>query len=590
MAALNGRSLDEPVSAAQPARAGLVLISLIAVAAVANLNLSVANVALPSIGRAFDSSQTTLDLIAVGYSLGLAASVLYLGALGDRYGRKLMLILGMALSVPACLLAAYAPSDIVLFTARVLGGISAGMAYPTTLALIAALWSGPGRTRSIALWSAIGGGIAALGPLVAGALLEKFWWGSVFLITLPLAGIALVVALIFVPSHVNETSDPVDNLGGVLSVVLVGTLILAINFAPVPNKGTLALGLAVIAVAAAIAFIIRQRRITNPLYDLHVAGRRIFWVAACAGIIVFGSLMGSAFVSQQYLQNVNGYSTLEAGAAFLPAVIFMVLVAPRSAKLVETRGARFTLLTGYVSLFIAFAWMLLFWSEGSPYWQVGVAYMLIGIGVGFAGTPASHSLTGSVPVQRAGMASGTADLQRDLGGAIMQSIFGALLTAGYASAVSATIAASPDADQVTTSVQSQLTKSFSSAAAIAERYPQYSTQIIQGAKSSFLAGADWAYTAGIIAIVVGAAIRILLVSQEGAGAAAAGVLSRRGHKPVNSGAGSDQTCRRRRRLDGHACLTGVGRPDWSASRSALAMAASDGLTASMLEKKLRYTT
>jgi DHA2 family multidrug resistance protein-like MFS transporter len=501
---------DTAGSDAQPARAGLVLISLISVAAVANLNLSVANVALPSIGAAFDSSQTTLDLIAVGYSLGLAASVLYLGALGDRYGRKLMLILGMALSVPACLLAAYAPSDIVLFAARVLGGISAGMAYPTTLALIAALWSGPGRTKSIALWSAIGGGIAALGPLVAGALLEKFWWGSVFLITLPLAGIALLLAVIFVPSHVNETSDPVDNLGGVLSVVMVGTLILAINFAPVPNKGTLALGLAAIAVAAAVVFVIRQRRATNPLYDLHVAGRRVFWVAACAGIIVFGSLMGSAFVSQQYLQNVNGYSTLEAGAAFLPAVVFMVLVAPRSAKLIETRGARFTLLAGYVSLFIAFAWMLLFWSEGSPYWQVGVAYMLIGIGVGFAGTPASHSLTGSVPVQRAGMASGTADLQRDLGGAIMQSVFGALLTAGYASAVAATIAASPNADQVTTSVQSQLTKSFSSAAAIAERYPQYSTQIIQGAKSSFLAGADWAYTAGIIAIVVGAAIVFLL--------------------------------------------------------------------------------
>jgi MFS transporter, DHA2 family, multidrug resistance protein len=232
----------------------------------------------------------------------LAASVLYLGALGDRYGRKLMLILGMALSVPACLLAAYAPTDGVLFAARVLGGISASMAYPTTLALIAALWSGPGRTKSIALWSAIGGGIAALGPLVAGALLEQFWWGSVFLITLPLAGITLVTALVFVPSHVNETTDPVDNLGGILSVILVGTLILAINFAPVPNKGTLALGLAAIAVAAAIAFVIRQRRARNPLYDLHIAARRVFWVAACAGIIVFGSLMGSAFVSQQYLQ------------------------------------------------------------------------------------------------------------------------------------------------------------------------------------------------------------------------------------------------------------------------------------------------
>jgi MFS transporter, DHA2 family, multidrug resistance protein len=504
------QSTAAPPIAEQPARAGLVLISLIAVAAVANLNLSVANVALPSIGRAFDSSQTTLDLIAVGYSLGLAASVLYLGALGDRYGRKLMLILGMALSVPACLLAAYAPSDAVLFGARVLGGVSAGMAYPTTLALIAALWSGPGRTKSVALWSAIGGGIAALGPLVAGALLERFWWGSVFLITLPLAAIALVLAVIFVPSHVNETTDPVDNLGGVLSIVLVGTLILSINFAPVPNKGTLALGLAAIAVAAAIAFVIRQRRAKNPLYDLHVAGRRIFWVAACAGIIVFGSLMGSAFVSQQYLQNVNGYSTLEAGAAFLPAVIFMILVAPRSAKLVESRGARFTLLTGYVFLFLAFAWMLLLWSDGSAYWQIGLAYAFIGIGVGFAGTPASHSLTGSVPVQRAGMASGTADLQRDLGGAIMQSIFGALLTAGYASAFTSKIAASPNADQVSANVQSQLTKSFASAADIAQRYPQYSEQIITAAKSSFLSGADWAYAAGITAIIIGAVIVFFL--------------------------------------------------------------------------------
>jgi MFS transporter, DHA2 family, multidrug resistance protein len=498
------------VAGEQPARAGLVLISLIAVAAVANLNLSVANVALPSIGKAFDSSQTTLNLIAVGYSLGLAASVLYLGALGDRYGRKLMLVLGMVLSLPACLLAAYAPSDAVLFAARILGGLSAGMAYPTTLALITALWSGPGRTKSIALWSAIGGGIAALGPLVAGALLEKFWWGSVFLITLPLAGIALLMAVLFVPGHVNETTDPVDNFGGVLSIVLVGSLILAINFAPVPNKGTLALGLAAIAIATALGFVIRQRRAKNPLYDLHVAGRRIFWVAACAGIIVFGSLMGSAFVSQQYLQNVNGYTTLEAGAAFLPAVILMILVAPRSAKLVETRGARFTLLTGYVFLFLAFVWMVLLWSEGSPYWQIGLAYAFIGIGVGFAGTPASHSLTGSVPVQRAGMASGTADLQRDLGGAIMQSIFGALLTAGYAAAVSTKIAASPNADQITASVQSQLTKSFASASQIAERYPQYSQPIIEGAKSSFLAGADWAYAAGIIAILVGAVIVFFL--------------------------------------------------------------------------------
>ena len=193
----------------------------ILVAAVANLNLAVANVALPDIGKAFDAGQTELNLVAVGYSLGLAASVLYLGALGDRYGRKLMLIAGTALSIPACLLAALAPSIEVLFAARVLGGLAAGMAYPTTLALITALWSGPARTRSIALWSGLGGAIAALGPLVSGALLEQFDWESVFVITLPLAVVAMLMALRFVPSHVNETTDPVDNLGGILSVLLV---------------------------------------------------------------------------------------------------------------------------------------------------------------------------------------------------------------------------------------------------------------------------------------------------------------------------------------------------------------------------------
>jgi DHA2 family multidrug resistance protein-like MFS transporter len=493
-----------------PARAGLVLISLILVAAVANLNLAVANVALPDIGQAFDAGQTSLNLVAVGYSLGLAASVLYLGAIGDRYGRKLMLLLGTSLAIPASLLAALAPSIEVLFGARLAGGLAAGMAYPTTLALITALWSGPGRTKSIALWSGLGGAIAALGPLLAGALLTGFEWGSVFVITLPLALVALYLAYRFVPAHVNEGTDPVDNLGGVLSVLLVAALVLAINFAPVPNKGALALGLAAIAVAAAAAFVLRQRRAKAPLYDLAVAGRRIFWVAACAGIIVFGTLMGAMFVGQQFLQNVLGYSTLEAGVAIIPAALLMVLVAPRSAKLVDSQGARFTLLVGYAFCLLGFLTMLLLWKEDISYWKVGLGYAFIGIGVGFAGTPASHSLTGSVPVKRAGMASGTADLQRDLGGAIMQSILGAVLTAGYASAAGAAIAAAPNGDKINDQVQTELTKSFSSAADTAQRFPQYESQIVAAAKSSFLQGDEWAYIAGIVAILLGAALIFFL--------------------------------------------------------------------------------
>jgi DHA2 family multidrug resistance protein-like MFS transporter len=495
---------------ATPARAPLVLVTLILVAAVANLNLAVANVALPDIGKAFDSSQTTLDLVAVGYSLGLAASVLYLGALGDRYGRKLMLILGVGLSIPACLLAAWAPTDDVLVVARLIGGLSAGMAFPTTLALITALWSGQPRTRAIALWSAMGGAISSLGPLVAGWLLGHFWWGSVFLVTLPLAVIALVMAIRFIPAHVNEATDPVDNLGGILSIVMVAGLVLAINFAPVPDKGTAALGLAAIAVAALLAFVVRQRRARAPLYDLDIARRRIFWVAALAGVIVFGSLMGAMFVGQQFLQNVLSYSPLEAGAAILPAAVFMVIAAPRSAKLVETHGARFTLLAGYFSCLLGFLTMLLLWKDGSSYWEVGLGYAFVGLGVGLAGTPASHSLTGSVPVRRAGMASATADLQRDLGGAIMQSVLGALLAAGYATAFAKQIAGSPNADQVSSNVEAQLTKSFSSAANTASQYPQYAKQITNAAKTSFVDGANWAYTAGIVAILVGAALVFFL--------------------------------------------------------------------------------
>jgi MFS family permease len=483
-----------------------VLTSLILVAAVANLNLAVANVALPDIGKAFDAGQAALNLVAVGYSLGLAASVLYLGAVGDRYGRKLLLLIGTGLAIPAALLAAFAPSIEVLFAARIMGGLAAGLAFPTTLALITALWSGQARTKSIALWSGLGAAISSMGPLLAGAMLTQFDWGSVFLITLPLAVVALYLAYRFVPAHVNETTDPVDNLGGILSVLMIAALVLAINFSVIPNEGALAAGLGAIALAAGGAFVLRQRRVASPLYDLTVASRRIFWVAAVAGVIVFGTLMGAMFIGQQYLQNVLEYSTLGAGAAILPGAVGMVLMAPRSAKLIESRGSRFTLLVGYLFCLLGFLAMLLLWDESTPYWEVGLAYLLVGAGVGFAGTPASHSLTGSVPVSRAGMASGTSDLQRDLGGAIMQSILGAVLTAGYSASIAMAISNAPSKENISDSTQAALEKSFSSASELAEQYPQHASQITAAARSSFLDGDEKAYLAGIIAILLGALI------------------------------------------------------------------------------------
>ena len=254
----------------------------------------------------------------------------------------------------------------------------------------------------------------------------------------------------------------------------------------------------------------RQRRARNPLYDLHVAGRRIFWVAAVRGDHRLRLADGRDVRRPAVPAERPGYSTLEAGAAFLPAVVFMVLVAPRSAKLVEARGARFTLLTGYVFLLLGFAAMLLLWDEGSPYWQVGLAYVLIGIGVGLrrhAGVPLADGLRAGAarrdglrhrrPAARPRRRDHAVDLRCAAHRGIRLRGFGNYCGIG---------GRRPGHDQRSEPAH----QSFSSAAAIAERYPQYSTQIIQGAKSSFLAGADWAYTAGIIAIVVGAAIVFFL--------------------------------------------------------------------------------
>ena len=484
-----------------PPLAGVTLVALILVATVANLNLSVANVALPDIGVAFKASQSSLNLVAVGFSLGLAGTVLYLGALGDRYGRSMMLLIGTALAVPTSIAAAWSGSVEMLIVARVLGGIAAGMAYPTTLALITALWSGPGRVRAIAAWSAIGASLAAIGPLLAGACLNAFWWGSCFLISIPLAMVAFVLALRYVPSHVNESTKPVDHLGGGISIIAVMAVVLAINLAPSPGQGRLALITAIVAIAALAAFFTRQRHVAEPLFDLAVARRRIFWVAATGGLIVFGTLMAAIFLGEQYLQNVLGYSTLKAGSAGLPAAVAMLIAAPMSARMIERFGSRTTLLSGYAFCLAAFVMMLVTWTETSGFLVVAIAFCLAGIGVGLAGTPASHSLTGSVPVRRAGMASGTSDLQRDLGGSIMQSILGAILTAGYAAAVAARLTSSPM--KVSNAVASELQRSFASAAVVSKQFPEYASSIIDGAKASFLQGANWAYAIGCLTIVIG---------------------------------------------------------------------------------------
>lgn len=499
-----------------PRRPGLVLAALVLAALVCNLNLAAANIALPEIGDDFAAGQTGLNLVALGCSLGLAMSVLYLGALADRYGRKQMLLLGLALTVVASFAAAAAPSLEWLIAARVFTGVAAGMAYPTTLSLITALWSrGPARTGAIALWSSVSAMSGVLGAVAAGLVLEAFHWQAAFLLAAPIAAVGFVLVLAVVPSHVRESAEPVDHVGGILSVLGVAALVVGVGVVAAPEQrlaGAMSLALAVVLLAC---FVWRQRAAGSPLYDLAVARRRMFWVPAVAGMIVFGSLMGAMFVGQQFLQNILGYDTLEAGLAVVPAAAGLLIAAPVSARMVTTRGSRTTMLVGYGFVFAGFLTTLL-WREHTPYWLIGVGFFTIGIGAGFAMTPASRALTDATPVRRVGMASATSDLQRDLGGSIMQALLGAILATGFAGAFARAIAASPSASEVSAEVQAALQASFASALHVAEQFPQYRAEIVAAATQSLVDGALWAYAVGGVAIVSGAVlVRVLLPSHGG---------------------------------------------------------------------------
>jgi MFS transporter, DHA2 family, multidrug resistance protein len=499
-----------------PKNAGWVLTALILGAGVANMNLAVANVGLPDIGKDLGASQAGLNIVAVGFSLGLASTVLYLGAIGDRFGRKGMLLLGLIIGIPAAFMSAFSTSIEMLAISRLIGGFAAGMAYPTTLALITALWSGMGRTKSIALWSGIGAAMSASSTVMAGAVLMVLPWGYSFLIAVPFAVVAIVLVIKLVPAHVNETDDKVDHLGGVLSAIFIGALVLGINYLALDTGQGVAMWLLVVSAVAGVLFFWRQKKAQDPLFDLTYAARPTFWVAAVSGIIVFGSLMGAMFVGQQFLQNVLGYDTLEAGLAILPSALAMVIAAPFSSRLIDRYGSRITLTIGFIVCMMGFGVMFVLWDETTPYAVVAVSYVLIGIGVGIAGTPASRSLTDSVPVTKVGMASGTGDLQRDLGGSIMQSMLGAILGASYASSIASQITSAPAATQalITSDVGSALKKSFGSAEDLASQYPDYAQQIVEAAKLSFLNGADMAYAAGIITMTVGMIIVLIFFPRK----------------------------------------------------------------------------
>ncbi|MCY1159373.1 MAG: transporter, partial [Citricoccus sp.] len=387
--------------------------------------------AVPSLTA--DLAPTAAQILWIGdvYSFVLAGLLVTMGNLADRIGRKRLLIIGSLAFGLASMAAAFAPSAEALIAARALLGVAGATIMPSTLSIIRNMFhDSVQRTRAIALWSAGAMAGGAVGPLVGGMLLEWFWWGSVFLINLPVIALIVVFGVWLLPESRNPTADRIDLASAVLSVLAIVPVVYAIKQAV--GKGldwsvpiTVALGL-----AAGWAFVRRQRRLATPMVDISLFRIPAFGGAVAANTLSVFAFFGLLFFFSQYLQLVRGYSPFWAGLAELPATIasmaVVVVVGFLLSKLGLGRAIAAGLLLGSLGL------VALGFSEGLPtYWAIGTSLAVIGLGIGLAMTLSTDAVVSAAPPERAGAASSISETGYELGVALGIAVLGSIQTAIY---------------------------------------------------------------------------------------------------------------------------------------------------------------
>jgi len=403
------------------------------------LDNTVLNVALPTLVRELGASTTQLQWMVDAYVIVFAGLLLTAGALGDRYGRRRALQAGLVVFAVASALASLSGSTGQLIGARAVMGLGAAFVMPATLSIITNLFTDPTeRARAIAIWAGMAGVGVALGPVVGGWLLEHFWWGSVFLINLPIVALALVTGRMLLPESRHHTGYRLDVVGAVLSIAGIGALLYAIIEAPQHGWGD-PTTLASFAVAAAVlvAFGWWEHRVKAPMLDIAFFRNPRFSAASGSIALVFFALFGSFFLFTQLLQFVLGYTPLEAGLRLLPISLVLGAVSPLSARLVERLGTKVVVTTGLLTVAAGLA-MLSTFTMGSSYGDLLGGMLVMAAGMGLTMAPATESIMGSLPPAQAGVGSAVNDTTRELGGALGVAVLGSLLASGYASTLGET--------------------------------------------------------------------------------------------------------------------------------------------------------
>ena len=389
------------------------------------------NVALPDLARSTQATQTQLEWIIDAYSLVFAALLLPAGALGDRYGRRRVLITGLVIFGGASAAAMTASSANELIFLRGLIGVGAALVMPATLSTITSTFPPAERTRAVSVWAAVAGGSALLGLLCSGALLEEFSWRSAFAVNVVLAMVAILGTLFFVPESSDPGAPPLDKAGALLAMVSLTALVFCVIEAPeagwasARTLGGIAGGLAVLAVFAGW-----ELRSAHPMLDLrHFRNRRLS-AGGLSIFIQFFAFYGFTFVSLQYLQGVRGYSPLVAALSVLPLAAAMMPTGRITPKLAARFGARAVCAAGLV---LAAAGLVVISRVGisSSYWLLLAGLIPLGIGMGAAMTPATAAITEGLPTAQQGVGSALNDLSREVGGALGIAVVGSIVTAVY---------------------------------------------------------------------------------------------------------------------------------------------------------------
>jgi EmrB/QacA subfamily drug resistance transporter len=393
---------------------------------------TIVNVALPTLVRDLGTSISDLQWVVDAYTLVFAGLLLTAGSLGDRFGRKGALTLGLFIFGAASAAAAFAGGVTPLIAARSVMGIGAALIMPATLSILTNVFTDAReRALAIGLWSGVAGIAVALGPVTGGFLLDHFWWGSVFIVNVPIVIAAIVAGHFLVPTSRNPQQPRLDLVGAGLSIVGLGALVAAIIEAPSHGwtDPVILAGFAV-AVVALTTFVFWERHVDEPMLDVRLFANARFSAASVNVTLVFFALFGFIFLSTQYLQFVLGYSAFDAGVRTLPFAFALMVMAPLSSKTVQWFGTKRVVVTGML-LFASGLVVASTATVSSGYPRVMVAMILMGTGMGLSVAPATESIMGALSLHQAGVGSAVNDTSREVGGALGVAIVGSMLSSLY---------------------------------------------------------------------------------------------------------------------------------------------------------------